>query len=133
ARGSGSSSVKTITWVRSPATGCAARSTDRGPGGRRASQADGRACHASRLALDLPTWQAPGFHLHFREPAMEFHIENMTCDGCARGVTRAIQSVDANATVLADPPSRTVKVATSATRERVELALVEADFPPRAA
>ncbi|WP_336509768.1 heavy-metal-associated domain-containing protein, partial [Stutzerimonas kunmingensis] len=23
-----------------------------------------------------------------------FHIQNMTCGGCVRGVTRAIQSVD---------------------------------------
>jgi len=64
---------------------------------------------------------------------MEFHIESMTCDGCARGVVRAIESVDANAKVVADPPSRTVKVSTSATREQIERALVEADFPPRAA
>ncbi len=25
---------------------------------------------------------------------MQFHIENMTCGGCARSVTKAIQSVD---------------------------------------
>jgi len=64
---------------------------------------------------------------------MEFHIENMTCGGCARGVTRAIQSVDANAKVVADPPSRSVVVTSTATREQLEQALIEADFPPRAA
>ena len=63
---------------------------------------------------------------------MEFHIENMHCDGCARGVTRAIQSVDADAKVVADPPSRRVTVTSSATREQLEKALVEAEFPPRA-
>ncbi len=63
---------------------------------------------------------------------MEFHIENMTCGGCARGVSRAIQSVDANAQVVADPPTRKVVVTSSATREQIERALVEADFPPRA-
>jgi len=63
---------------------------------------------------------------------MEFHIENMTCGGCARGVTKAIQSVDAGAQVTADPPKRTVTVVASATRSRIEQALTEAGFPPSA-
>ncbi len=41
---------------------------------------------------------------------MQFHIENMTCGGCVRGVTRAIHSVDAAATVEADPPARALTV-----------------------
>ncbi len=41
---------------------------------------------------------------------MQFHIQNMECGGCARGVTKAIQSVDPNASVTADPPSRRVTV-----------------------
>ena len=48
---------------------------------------------------------------------MEFHVENMTCGGCARGVTRAIQALDANAKVIADPPSRKVTVETTATHK----------------
>ena len=31
---------------------------------------------------------------------MQFHIENMTCGGCARSVTKAIQSVDPQAEVV---------------------------------
>ena len=34
---------------------------------------------------------------------MQFHIENMTCGGCARSVTKAIQSVDPTAEVNAIP------------------------------
>ncbi|MCV2216914.1 heavy-metal-associated domain-containing protein [Thauera sp. Sel9] len=64
---------------------------------------------------------------------MRFHIENMTCGGCARGVTKAIQSVDADAKVTADPPKRLVEVESSATREQIEAALQEAGFPPKAA
>lgn len=64
---------------------------------------------------------------------MQFHIEDMTCGGCARGVTKAIQSVDPNAEVLTDPPSRSVQVTSSATREQLEAALREAGFPPRTA
>ncbi|EEY94310.1 heavy-metal-associated domain protein [Acinetobacter junii SH205] len=62
---------------------------------------------------------------------MEFHVENMTCGGCARGVTRAIQALDANAKVIADPPNRKVTVETTATQEQVAEALTEAGFPPR--
>jgi copper chaperone len=39
---------------------------------------------------------------------MQIHIENMTCGGCVRGVTRAIHSVDPTAAIEADPPSRLV-------------------------
>lgn len=62
---------------------------------------------------------------------MEFHVENMTCGGCARGVTRAIQAVDADAKVVADPPNRSVKVETTASQQQVVDALTEAGFPPR--
>lgn len=63
---------------------------------------------------------------------MQFHIDNMTCDGCARSVTRAIQSVDAAAEVSADPDHRKVEVKSSAPREQLESALREAGFAPSA-
>lgn len=62
---------------------------------------------------------------------MKLHIENMTCGGCARGVTAAIKSVDAQAEVKADPPSRSVEVKTSASQEQIEAALCEVGFPPK--
>jgi len=61
---------------------------------------------------------------------MQFHIETMTCGGCARGVTKAIQSVDPAAEVQADPPARKVDVKTSAAREALVAALTEAGFAP---
>ncbi|AMY72260.1 MULTISPECIES: heavy-metal-associated domain-containing protein [Rhodobacterales] len=61
---------------------------------------------------------------------MQFHIETMTCGGCARGVTKAIQSVDATATVQADPPNRRVEVTTTAPRDQIVAALTEAGFAP---
>ena len=45
---------------------------------------------------------------------MKLHIENMTCGGCARSVTKAITLLDDGARVEADPASRTVTVQTSA-------------------
>ncbi|WP_420341950.1 heavy-metal-associated domain-containing protein [Paenirhodobacter sp.] len=59
---------------------------------------------------------------------MQFHIETMTCGGCARGVTRAIHAVDPVAEVQADPPSRKVEVKTSAPREALAAALTAAGF-----
>lgn len=64
---------------------------------------------------------------------MRFHIENMTCGGCVRGVTKAITRLDPNARLEADTDARTVEIHTSAARERVEHALAEAGFPTAAA
>ena len=64
---------------------------------------------------------------------MKFHIENMTCGGCVRGVTRAIHSVDPQAEINADPPSRSLDVQTSASQEQIAAALNEAGFQPQAA
>lgn len=61
---------------------------------------------------------------------MQFQIETMTCGGCARGVTKAIQSVDATADVKADPATRTVDVTTTAPRDRLVAVLTEAGFAP---
>lgn len=62
---------------------------------------------------------------------MQFHLDDMTCGGCARSVTRAIQAVDPKADVVADPPNRLVQVRTSAPEEKIVAALREAGFPPR--
>ena len=64
---------------------------------------------------------------------MQFHIENMTCGGCVRGVTKAINSVDPNATVAATPETHLVDVKTNASRDALEKALKEAGFAPSAA
>lgn len=61
---------------------------------------------------------------------MQFHIENMTCGGCVRGVTRAIQSVDPDAQVAADLSTRKVEVASTAPRDQLVAALANAGFDP---
>ena len=60
---------------------------------------------------------------------MKLHIENMTCGGCARSVTKAITLLDDGARVEADPASRTVTVQTSAAPAEVLKALDPAGFP----
>lgn len=60
---------------------------------------------------------------------LRFDVPDMTCGGCARGVTRAVQSVDPSAKVQADPPGRMVQVETSSDPAALMAALVEARFP----
>ena len=61
---------------------------------------------------------------------MQFHIENMTCGGCARSVTKAIQSVDPAADVKADPSTHKVEVKSAASRDRLVAALTEVGYAP---
>lgn len=61
---------------------------------------------------------------------MQFQIETMTCSGCARGVTKAIQSVDPSAVVNADPTTHVVDVTTTAPRKQLEAVLADAGFAP---
>lgn len=63
---------------------------------------------------------------------MQFHLDDMTCGGCARAVTKTIQAIDPQATVVADPPTHRVDVQTSASEAEIAAALREAGFPPRA-
>ncbi|HOL37187.1 MAG: heavy-metal-associated domain-containing protein [Proteobacteria bacterium] len=62
---------------------------------------------------------------------MQFHLDDMTCGGCARSVTKAIQTLDPEARIEADPPNRRVEVTTHVPREQVAAALRAAGFPPR--
>lgn len=59
---------------------------------------------------------------------MQFHVENMTCGGCARSVTKAIQTVDPAAEVTADPDSRRVEVKTNSPRDAVASAIKLAGY-----
>ena len=60
---------------------------------------------------------------------MQFHVENMTCGGCARSVTKAIQAADPAAQIETDPASRKVLVTSSRPRGEFETVLAEAGYP----
>jgi copper chaperone len=60
---------------------------------------------------------------------MELKIENMTCGGCAKSVTKAIQSVDPSAGIETNPAARTVKVETTATSAALQKVLQDAGYP----
>ena len=61
---------------------------------------------------------------------LSLHIPNMNCGGCARGVTAAIWSVDAEAKVEPDLPARPIAVETKLPEATVREALAEAGFAP---
>ncbi len=60
---------------------------------------------------------------------LQFIIPGMTCGGCARRVTNSILSVDPEAQIVTDPPSREIKVTTMADEQALLAALVEAGYP----
>ncbi|MBP2160489.1 MULTISPECIES: heavy-metal-associated domain-containing protein [Asticcacaulis] len=59
---------------------------------------------------------------------MRLFIENMTCGGCVRGVTKAVQSIDPTAVVDADVVDRRVDVTTQANEDDVTAAIRAAGF-----
>ncbi|ESK40463.1 hypothetical protein P256_00916 [Acinetobacter nectaris CIP 110549] len=61
---------------------------------------------------------------------MQFEIPNMTCGGCARGVTAIIKDLDENAEVDINLEKKLVTVNTHETEENVKAALTEDGFPP---
>lgn len=59
----------------------------------------------------------------------QFTVSGMTCGGCARRVINAILSVDPQAEVTTNPPSRDVTVITQANEQAILAALAEAGYP----
>lgn len=81
--------------------------------------------------LDLPALEAPicSGMKRAKEGLMRFHLPNMSCGGCARSVTRAIQSVDADARIVIDQSRREVELTSDLPRDRFASALAAAGFP----
>ena len=84
-----------------------------------------------RASLDLPALEAPilSAMIGAKEGLMRFHIPDMSCGGCARSVTRAIESVDADARIAIDQDSRTVEVSSDLPPQPFEAALAVAGYP----
>jgi copper chaperone len=57
-----------------------------------------------------------------------FAIPDMTCDGCVRSVTRAVQGVDPAAQVSADLASHVVHIQSPAEPGSLQAAIAEAGF-----
>lgn len=64
---------------------------------------------------------------------MKFTVPNMTCGGCARGVTASIKALDADAVVDINVETKLVEVQTTQSFDEISAALTEDGFPPQAA
>lgn len=60
---------------------------------------------------------------------MLFEIPNMTCGGCARGVTAIIHDLDDQATVQVDLEHKTVKVESKISAVILQSTLTTEGFP----
>jgi copper chaperone len=63
---------------------------------------------------------------------LNLRVEGMSCGGCAKSVTKALQRLDASANVSVDVPTGEVVVETSANESAVLEALARAGFPATA-
>lgn len=59
---------------------------------------------------------------------IEFNVKGMTCGGCARAVTNAVQNVDRDASVKVDLPAQTVAVQSAADADRLKVAIEQAGY-----
>jgi copper chaperone len=87
-----------------------------------------------KFVLDLPEAgsRIKGSSVQRKEIRMRFHIENMTCGGCARSVSKAVKRVNPDARVNVDPVTRTIAVETGASAAAISKALADAGYPASA-
>ncbi|MGY2051801.1 heavy-metal-associated domain-containing protein [Methylobacterium sp. JK268] len=63
---------------------------------------------------------------------LRFHVSNMSCGGCAKGVTRAVRGLDGDARVDVDLPSREITIRGAVDAPGVVAALKRAGYEARA-
>ena len=64
---------------------------------------------------------------------MQFQVPTMTCGGCARAITRAVQAVDPQAVVDADPTTKRVSVQSRVEEAVIRAAMTDAGYAPEQA
>lgn len=63
----------------------------------------------------------------------QLQVEEMSCGHCVASVTKAVKTLDAQASVMVDLAAGQVKVESSAALEEVKAAIAGAGFPVSAA
>ncbi len=58
----------------------------------------------------------------------ELKVDGMTCGGCVNSVKRALQAIDANASIDVDLQSKTVKIDTAVELHAVKAAVEDAGY-----
>lgn len=59
---------------------------------------------------------------------LQLNVPNMACGSCAKTITKAIQSVDQNASVEADPKTKQVAVETDTSESAIRDAIKNAGY-----
>jgi copper chaperone len=59
----------------------------------------------------------------------ELQVNGMRCGGCVNSVKRTVQAIDGAANVDVDLPTKTVRVATTASLETISAAITQAGYP----
>jgi copper chaperone len=59
---------------------------------------------------------------------LNFTVPDMACSACAEAITAAIQTLDATATVDANPENKAVAVTTTTTAERITAVITQAGY-----
>lgn len=60
---------------------------------------------------------------------LQLIVPNMACGACAKTITSAIQALDAEATVAADPKTKQVDIETATAETAIRAALEKAGYP----
>jgi copper chaperone len=63
---------------------------------------------------------------------LTLNLPSMHCGGCVRSVTAVLHTLDPQAQVEMDLPTKTVRVETAITTEAIVHALTQAGHPPQA-
>lgn len=69
------------------------------------------------------------FILSRKSMTLQLTVPNMACSVCASTITKALQAVDANASIQADPTTKLVSVETQASETAIKEALAAAGYP----
>ena len=83
-----------------------------------------------RRPLTFPLWEgaSPSHHIRKGRKMLELDLPGMTCGGCVRGVTAAVQELDPGALVEADLEQRRARITTTAPEAQVRAVLTEAGY-----
>jgi copper chaperone len=60
--------------------------------------------------------------------ALQLTVPNMACSACADTIAKAVQAIDATATVNADPQSKQINIETQANETAIREAIVSAGY-----
>lgn len=60
---------------------------------------------------------------------LQLKVPSMACSACADTITKAVKTIDADATVQADPKTKVVNVETQASEAAIKDAIAAAGYP----